>query len=77
MAPSIAFQQDMKPDVSHRESIQTMQVSSDSEADKSVWQLVKENHRAIAFTFFANCGSFLFGYDILVQGAVTALPAFS
>lgn len=75
MTPSIASEQDVKPDVSHGEFIRTMQVSSES--DKGIWQLVKENPRAIAVAFFANCGSFLFGYDVLVQGSITALPAFS
>lgn len=75
MAPSIASQQDAKLDVSHGEFAETMQVSS--EADKGIWQLIKENPRVIIITFFANCGSFLFGYDVLVQGAVTALPAFT
>ncbi|KAG7287482.1 hypothetical protein NEMBOFW57_006994 [Staphylotrichum longicolle] len=75
MVPSIASQQDAKLDVSHGEFAKTMQVSS--EADKGIWQLLKENPRVIIITFFANCGSFLFGYDVLVQGAVTALPAFT
>ncbi|KAI8411408.1 hypothetical protein FOFC_08002 [Fusarium oxysporum] len=36
-----------------------------------------EHPRIIFYTFLANCGSLLFGYDVLVQGAITALPAFS
>jgi len=59
----------------HEETVATMQVSS--EADQSTWQLVKGNPRAILLAFLANCGSLLFGFDVLVQGAVTALPAFS
>lgn len=55
--------------------VAAMQVSS--EADKSTWRLVRENPRAVLLAFLANCGSLLFGFDVLVQGAVTALPAFS
>jgi MFS transporter, SP family, general alpha glucoside:H+ symporter len=47
------------------------------EAEQSIWQEVKENPRIIAFTALANAGSLCFGFDILVTGAVTALPAFS
>ncbi len=76
MASSIASQQGVKPSVSHGEFTEAIKGES-SEAEKTIWQLIVENHRAIVVAFFANCGSFLFGYDVLVQGAVTALPAFS
>ncbi|KAJ1327003.1 MFS transporter SP family general alpha glucoside:H+ symporter [Microdochium nivale] len=59
----------------HSEDVRTMQVST--EANKSTFQLIKENPRVILFAFLANCGALLFGFDILVQGAVNALPAFS
>ncbi|KAH6662932.1 general substrate transporter [Plectosphaerella plurivora] len=48
-----------------------------SENEKSIWKQLAENPRVIACTLLANCGAFLFGYDILVQGAINALPAFS
>jgi MFS transporter, SP family, general alpha glucoside:H+ symporter len=45
--------------------------------EKSIWRHLGENPRVIACTLLANCGAFLFGYDVLVQGAINALPAFS
>ena len=76
MAPSIASQQGDKATVSHGEFTEAIK-GEPGDAEKTIWQLINENRRAIIVTFFANCGSFLFGYDVLVQGAVTALPAFS
>ncbi|KAH7203009.1 general substrate transporter [Fusarium oxysporum] len=57
------------------EVLQTLEVTGENE--KSVWQLLREHPRIILCTFLANCGALLFGYDVLVQGAITALPAFS
>ncbi|KAI8653680.1 MFS domain-containing protein [Fusarium sp. Ph1] len=66
---------DIKADASHREAV--VQAIESANGDKGLWQLIRENPRVIAFAFLANCGSFLFGYDVLVQGAITALPMFS
>jgi hypothetical protein len=66
---------DIKADTSHREAV--VQAIESANGDKGLWQLIRENPRVIVFAFLANCGSFLFGYDVLVQGAITALPMFS
>lgn len=47
------------------------------EVEQSIWQEIKSSPRVIAYTLLANAGSLVFGFDILVTGAVTALPAFS
>jgi SP family general alpha glucoside:H+ symporter-like MFS transporter len=47
-----------------------------SEQQQSVWQEIKSNPRVIAYSVLANSGSLAFGFDILVTGAVTALPSF-
>jgi SP family general alpha glucoside:H+ symporter-like MFS transporter len=47
------------------------------EVEQTIWQEVKSSPRIIAYTALANAGSLAFGFDILVTGAVTALPAFS
>ncbi|PKS08729.1 hypothetical protein jhhlp_004782 [Lomentospora prolificans] len=65
----------VKADVNHDETV--LAVEQHVENDKTLMQSIKENPRIIAFTFLANCGSFLFGYDVLVQGAINALPMFS
>ncbi|KXJ85381.1 general substrate transporter [Microdochium bolleyi] len=75
MSASIGTEVHAKSNAFHREHVHTIQVSA--EADKSAWQLIKENPRVVLFAFLANCGSLLFGFDVLVQGAVNALPAFS
>lgn len=45
--------------------------------EQTIWQEIKSSPRIIAYTALANAGSLAFGFDILVTGAVTALPAFS
>ncbi|KAH7130188.1 general substrate transporter [Dendryphion nanum] len=45
--------------------------------EQTIWQELKTNHRVVAYSFLANAGSLTFGFDILVTGAVTALPSFS
>ncbi|KAF9690981.1 hypothetical protein EKO04_011264 [Ascochyta lentis] len=47
------------------------------EVEQTIWQEIKSSPRIIAYTALANAGSLAFGFDILVTGAVTALPAFS
>ncbi|OAL49793.1 general substrate transporter [Pyrenochaeta sp. DS3sAY3a] len=47
------------------------------EESQTVWEEIKSNPRVIAYSILANGGSLAFGFDILVTGAVTALPAFS
>lgn len=47
------------------------------EVEQTVWEEIKSSPRVIAYTALANAGSIVFGFDILVTGAVTALPAFS
>ncbi|KAJ8108536.1 hypothetical protein OPT61_g8106 [Boeremia exigua] len=47
------------------------------EVEQTVWQEIESSPRIIAYTLLANAGSLAFGFDILVTGAVTALPAFS
>ncbi|KAG5743752.1 hypothetical protein H9Q70_013536 [Fusarium xylarioides] len=61
--------------VDRKETILAVEVAEES--NTTVWKLLKENARVIIFTWFANCGAFLFGYDVLVQGAINALPMFS
>jgi hypothetical protein len=47
------------------------------EESQTIWEEIKSNPRVIAYSILANGGSLAFGFDILVTGAVTALPAFS
>lgn len=47
------------------------------EVEQTVWEEIKSSPRVIAYTALANAGSLVFGFDILVTGAITALPAFS
>jgi len=47
------------------------------EVEQTIWEEIKCSPRIIAYTALANAGSLAFGFDILVTGAVTALPAFS
>ncbi|KAH7481082.1 hypothetical protein FOMA001_g8732 [Fusarium oxysporum f. sp. matthiolae] len=61
--------------VDHKETILAVEVAEEN--NTTVWKLLRENVRVIIFTWFANCGAFLFGYDVLVQGAINALPMFS
>jgi hypothetical protein len=61
--------------VDHKETILALEASEES--SKTIWQVLKENLRVIGFTLLANCGAFLFEYDVLVQGAINALPMFS
>ncbi|KAF5674257.1 alpha-L-rhamnosidase [Fusarium denticulatum] len=60
--------------VDHKETILAVEVAEES--NTTVWKLLRENVRVIIFTWFANCGVFLFGCDVLVQGAMNALPMF-
>ncbi|RBQ66085.1 hypothetical protein FVER14953_03190 [Fusarium verticillioides] len=61
--------------VDHKETILAVEVAEES--NTNVWKLLRKNVRVIIFTWFANCVAFLFGYDVLVQGAINALPMFS
>jgi hypothetical protein len=45
--------------------------------NETLWHSIKQNPWVLVYTFLANSGSLLFGYDVLVQGAITALPMFS
>lgn len=45
--------------------------------DRSIWQLLKDNPRIIAYSICANTGSLLFGYDGLALSTIIALPAFA
>ncbi|KAH7386037.1 general substrate transporter [Pyrenochaeta sp. MPI-SDFR-AT-0127] len=47
------------------------------EDSQTIWQEIKNNPRVIAYSVLANSGSLAFGFDILVTGAITALPSFS
>lgn len=62
--------------VDHNETILTTE-ANEEEKNANIWKLLRQNPRVILFAFLANCGAFLFGYDILVQGAINALPMFS
>ncbi|KAF2010390.1 general substrate transporter [Aaosphaeria arxii CBS 175.79] len=57
-------------------SIKKFEIES-STSEQTVWQELKSNHRVVAYAFLANAGSLTFGFDILVTGAITALPSFS
>ncbi|KAH6643101.1 general substrate transporter [Boeremia exigua] len=48
-----------------------------AEHPQTIWQEIRSNPRVIGYSFLANAGVLSFGFDILVTGAVTALPAFS
>ncbi|KAJ4263352.1 hypothetical protein NW762_006170 [Fusarium torreyae] len=45
-------------------------------SERPFWQILKDHPRVLLFTLMANSGALLFGFDVLVQGAITALPAF-
>ncbi|KAG7130481.1 General alpha-glucoside permease like protein [Verticillium longisporum] len=47
-----------------------------AEGETTLWTPIKENPRVNMFAVLGICGSFLFGYDIPVQGAITVLPMF-
>ncbi|KAM9884665.1 maltose permease [Verticillium dahliae] len=64
-----------KLDAEHTEN--ALVIEQVAEGETTLWTSIKENPRAIMLAFLANCGSVLFGYDILIQGAITALPMFS
>ncbi|KAH8199174.1 hypothetical protein TruAng_006643 [Truncatella angustata] len=61
-------------EVHHLEYVSPLE--QDTDESSSVWQLVCANPKALAYSLVANVGSLLFGYDLIVNGAVTALPAF-
>lgn len=60
-----------------KDHISASGVPLDPDEGKSIWKVMKENPRVIAYAFVANTGSLMFGYDVLVTGAILALPAFS
>ncbi|KAH6699315.1 maltose permease MAL61 [Verticillium dahliae] len=64
-----------KLDAEHTEN--ALVIEQVAEGETTLWTSIKENPRAIMLAFLANCGSVLFGYDILIRGAITALPMFS
>ncbi|KAL2817126.1 general substrate transporter [Aspergillus granulosus] len=65
-----------KPKVSQLEVIQQLEEATGQD-QKPIWKLLLDHRRIFIYALFANSGALLFGYDILVQGAITALPAFS
>ena len=65
-----------KPDMTHLETIESMEVTV-MEQQQPLWKLFLEHRRSFMYALFANSGALLFGYDVLMQGAITALPSFS
>ncbi|KAL3448012.1 general substrate transporter [Aspergillus insuetus] len=65
-----------KPQVEQLEVIQRLE-DTENENQQPFWKLIFENRRVFFYALFANSGALLFGYDVLVQGSITALPAFS
>jgi hypothetical protein len=65
-----------KPNVAQLETIQDLEVTV-TERSQPFWKLILEHRRAFMYALFANSGALLFGYDVLMQGAITALPAFT
>ncbi|KAH7114985.1 general substrate transporter [Dactylonectria estremocensis] len=65
-----------KPQLDQLEVIEDLEDAT-AENQKPIWKLLLENRRVFLYALFANTGALLFGYDILVQGTITALPAFS
>ncbi|KAM0328699.1 hypothetical protein ACHAQA_005112 [Verticillium albo-atrum] len=75
MPPTIEDAKSAAFEVDHKESIILNQpVPGD---DMTIWALLKQHSRVLVYAFLANCAAFLFGYDVLVQGAINALPVFS
>ena len=73
--PKVSAAMSHKVDAEHTET--ALVIEQVTEGEKTLWTSIKENPRVIMFALLANCGSLLFGYDILVQGSITALPMFS
>jgi hypothetical protein len=65
-----------KTEVAQLEVIQQLEEATGQD-QKPLWKLLLDHRRIFLYALFANSGALLFGYDILVQGAITALPAFS
>ncbi|KAL4867034.1 general substrate transporter [Aspergillus spectabilis] len=65
------------PQIDADNNVNVLTTESNENDKETLWHSIKQNPRVILFAFLANCGSFLFGYDVLVQGAITALPMFS
>ncbi|KAJ6071018.1 general substrate transporter [Penicillium canescens] len=62
--------------IAQLENIQDPEVT-DMEGQQPFWKLIIEHRRPFLYALLANSGALLFGYDVLMQGAITALPAFS
>jgi len=62
--------------VDHVEVVTVSPLSVDTYDQRTIWQLLIANPKVIGYSIIANAGSLLFGYDLIVNGAVTALPAF-
>ncbi|KAL2851271.1 general substrate transporter [Aspergillus pseudodeflectus] len=62
--------------VSHTEKQKVGALTSEvnENNNETLWHSIKQNPWVLVYTFLANSGSLLFGYDVLVQGAITALP---
>jgi len=74
MASTVESQNEKDAGIQQVEVVQQLESIDD---DIPYWKLLLKSPRLIFYTFVANSGSLLFGYDVLVGGAVTALPAFS
>jgi hypothetical protein len=51
-------------------------VASHDAVNKSVIQVLKENPKPMLMTMLMSLGPMAFGFDIIIVGVVTAIPAF-
>jgi hypothetical protein len=45
-------------------------------AEVGVWKLMKTHKILVAYSLLANIGPLMFGYDFVIVGSISALPAF-
>ncbi|CAK7233765.1 hypothetical protein SBRCBS47491_008722 [Sporothrix bragantina] len=58
------------------QQIETVSVAPYDENEMSMWQALKANPRVIMYSVIVNLGPILYGYDVIVSGAIVALPGF-
>lgn len=52
------------------------QVEQDAKPTENPWGMIRSYPKLVLYAVMANIGPLMFGYDLIIVGAISALPAF-
>lgn len=63
-----------KPSIERIEMVD--QVEQDAKPTENPWGMIRSYPKLVLYAVMANIGPLMFGYDLIIVGAISALPAF-